>query len=185
MADYEAIRPNVIADIKQKLKEAAEDAINEAWFSVPAVPYHVHNGTDSPLLPSSSIVNNINSGGGGGGSGGILLTGTLQSNDANPVYASLGSLTVDCDVFIFINVAAQNTAATNQASFIRNGAFKVRSGVITFYDQIQDAFTMRTQSWQVDLTSYTNQLMLRVWGQAATTINWSYSANIVLANVTP
>jgi len=103
-----------------------------------------------------------------------FLSGTIRTTDATAVTADILTIADGESIFLMAKVKSIDAGNGYKGSFERNISVKNISGSITI-SPIQDAFTMRDDDYEVDLTESAGVLKLRVWGIVGRTIDWEYS----------
>ena len=46
-------------DLQNQIQQGIKDYMRESQYSVTQIPYHLHNGVDSPLIPSNMIYGQV------------------------------------------------------------------------------------------------------------------------------
>jgi hypothetical protein len=112
--------------------------------------------------------------------GGGFLTGTLTTTNATPASFEIVDTMQDSNVFLSSNIIAECKDKNEYGAFIRNAGYKNVDGAVSVMDQIQDVYTMRSDAdWRVDYKIAGTKVYLRVWGEAAKTIIWSFKINLL------
>lgn len=113
--------------------------------------------------------------------GGGFLTGTLTTTDDNPASFEITDMIQDSNILLSSNIIAECKDEDEYGVFIRNGGFKNVNGALSVMDQIQDIYTMRDDvDWRVDYKTTGTKIYLRVWGEDAKTIVWSFKINVLI-----
>lgn len=125
------------------------------------------------------------SGGSGGGSGSgnwygyLNTTGGLTTTTDEPVSKLLFPVTSGKGGLLSLAISADDVGDILHASFLKNVLVKNNAGVLSFYDQIQDVFTMRDDDWDADVSFEGNSVFIRCIGKTAQTVVWRYSASFI------
>lgn len=199
MQQYSTIQPFVQKDAKKIAQQLIDDLQKDGQYSVTDIPYHTHNGTDSPFIDPANFSNlnffNNTS---------TFITGSILTSDANPGQALLGTFAKEpSGAFVNASVSAMrlgiagNSSLLHRGNFIRNASIRYQVPFNSATDdesvwyQIQDAYTMRDRDWDVDFISYSFEdantnpsadvvnIYLRVWGESGMNIKWNYAVNLI------
>lgn len=175
---YAQLQPLVQKDIRKIAQALIDASQTDSQFSVLPVPYHVHNGTDTPFISPLNFDTTIN--GGNGGGAGFTISGTITTTDNTLTTANLATIATGTAGLACSYVNAKDIADGYYANFMRTAGFKNASGSVVFFDEMQDNFTMRQQTaWDTDFDNSTNVLRIRVQGSNSQTIVWNYACFIL------
>ena len=107
------------------------------------------------------------------------VSGNLTTTSATPESVDLFSILPSKSIFITAYIEAVNVSGGIYAGFVRNVSYKNVAGTLSYFDQIQDVYTMRGDDWYVDFTTVGTKVQLRVWGKTSQTINWRFAVSCI------
>ena len=147
------------------------------WYSKPYSRRLIGQTDASTARRVASIVSST--GGGGGGVPSDFYTNSVQTTDATvTTIQTIPTVSGDA-IQVIADVIGLKSDNSAHAGFRAIAVYRNSSGSLSLQGAVNYLFKQRQGGWNITLVRSSADILLRVTGQAATTINWRSSVKVV------